>query len=402
MYNALQTIQAFEAGQGQRKERERERTMQGVGNALAGGNYSGAAGLAFNMGDIGTGMQLQQYGKGLEDAAAEQKRVGAIRYGMGLLSTPPEQREAMRGQIGQTLGGMGWQLDDQAIASMDLSDDGIKATLATLQDTDSLMAQFEGMMAPTEYGLDLVPVQGPDGKTQYVQASKSGGVRPVEGFTPIAEDTEYVYEVVGSDLVAIDKRDPNNRITVGPAPVKSPLVTVDMGKQETAFATEAGKIEAQNFGELNTMGQTARRNRVTLDQLDVSAASIPGGYEAAIKSALGNIGIETKGLSEIQATEALINQLVPAQRPPGSGPMSDRDLALFKQSLPRLIQSTEGRAKIITNMKTINDYVLREGQIANRVLSGEITPQEGRRQMEALGNPLDDRDGLPEGFVILD
>jgi flagellar protein FlgJ len=84
--------------------------------------------------------------------------------------------------------------------------------------------------------------------------------------------------------------------------------------------------------------------------------------------------------------------------------MSDRDLALFKQSLPRLIQSTEGRAKIITNMKAINDYVMREGQIANRVLSGEISPQEGRRQMEALGNPLagGGDDGLPPGFVILE
>jgi flagellar protein FlgJ len=167
---------------------------------------------------------------------------------------------------------------------------------------------------------------------------------------------------------------------------------------------EAGALEAKNFGSLVEMGQTARRNRVTLDQLDVAAASIPGGLEASAKAALGNMGIETQGLSEIQATEALINQLVPAQRAPGSGPMSDRDLALFKQSLPRLIQSADGRAKILTNMKAINDYVVREGQIANRVLSGEITPQEGRRQIEGLGNPLANKDanGLPPGFVEID
>jgi hypothetical protein len=241
-------------------------------------------------------------------------------------------------------------------------------------------------------------VLNPDDPTQ-VLADYSDPVAP--------EQKQYSFEQVGDDIVAINPADPNDRVTVGKAPVKSPLVDIRLpgeGPQETAFMKEAGALEAKNFGEINVMGQTARRNRVTLDLLDASAAAIPGGYEAAIKSALGNIGIETQGLSEIQATEALINQLVPAQRPPGSGPMSDRDLALFKQSLPRLIQSTEGRAKIITNMKTINDYVLREGQIANRVLSGEMTPQEGRRQMEALGNPLagGGDDGLPPGFVVIE
>jgi hypothetical protein len=200
---------------------------------------------------------------------------------------------------------------------------------------------------------------------------------------------------------------PESLRKVGDSPVKSPLVDIRLpgeGPQETAFMKKAGELEAGNFGSLVEMGQTARRNRVTLDQLDVAAAGIPGGLEATAKAALGNMGIETQGLSEIQATEALINQLVPAQRAPGSGPMSDRDLALFKQSLPRLIQSADGRAKILTNMKAINDYVVREGQIANRVLSGEITPQEGRRQIEGLGNPLANKDanGLPPGFIVIE
>ena len=200
---------------------------------------------------------------------------------------------------------------------------------------------------------------------------------------------------------------PESLRKVGDSPVKPPLVDIRLpgeGPQETAFMKKAGELEAGNFGSLVEMGQTARRNRVTLDQLDVAAAGIPGGLEATAKAALGNMGIETQGLSEIQATEALINQLVPAQRAPGSGPMSDRDLALFKQSLPRLIQSADGRAKILTNMKAINDYVVREGQIANRVLSGEITPPEGRRQIEGLGNPLANKDanGLPPGFIVIE
>jgi hypothetical protein len=266
---------------------------------------------------------------------------------------------------------------------------------------EQLAEQQFATPAAAKFGLDLKEVRDPvTGETRLVQASEAGGVRAVEGFVPAppAPDQRPWWAQDGG---GVDPAQLANQ-----AAGRSPGVNINMpgeGPQETAFMREAGALEAKNFGSLVEMGQTARRNRVTLDQLDVAAASIPGGLEASAKAALGNMGIETEGLSEIQATEALINQLVPAQRAPGSGPMSDRDLALFKQSLPRLIQSADGRAKILTNMKAINDYVVREGQIANRVLSGEITPQEGRSQIEALGNPLveDDEDGLPPGFFIV-
>jgi hypothetical protein len=156
MYNALQSIQAFEAGTGARKERERETAMKGIGNALAGGDWQTGASTAFKMGDLGTGMEIQKYGKGLQDAEAEQKRLGLMRYGMGLLNTPQQQRETMRGQIAQALVGMGIQLDEQQAAAMDLSDEGIRATLSTLQDTDGLMKQYQAQMAPTQYGFQNV------------------------------------------------------------------------------------------------------------------------------------------------------------------------------------------------------------------------------------------------------
>jgi len=398
-FNALQSLQAFEMGQGQRKERERETAMKGVGNALAGGDWKGASSSLFSMGELDAGLKTAEYGKGLQDAEAEQKRTGLIRYGMGLLSTPAPQREAMRGQIAQALSGMGIPLDEQSAAAMDLSDEGIKATLSSLQDTEGLMKQFQGMMAPTEYGAP-VEALGPDGKPAYVQWSKTGQAKPMEGYTPPGAQTKYSFEQIGNEIYAINPADPTDKQLVGAAPVKSPLVSVSVdGKQEGAFATEAGKIEAQNFGSLVEMGQTSRRNRVILDQLDSSAAAIPGGLEAVAKNYLGNMGIPTEGLSEIQATEALINQLVPAQRQPGSGPMSDRDLALFKASLPRLIQTPEGKTRILNNMKAINDYVINEGEIASRVISGKITPEQGRAEMQALGNPLagDPRTGAASG-----
>ena len=167
---------------------------------------------------------------------------------------------------------------------------------------------------------------------------------------------------------------------------RGPLVVV--GGESGAFETAIGKGQAENIMAVSTQGQTARRNRQTLSALQTELAASPSGAEAAVKNILGNIGVPTEGLSNIQATEALINQLVPAQRPPGSGTMSDRDVALFKSSLPRLINTPEGNRKIISTMLAMNEYLVREGELADAVIDGTITREQYREQIRALGNPL--------------
>jgi hypothetical protein len=79
-YNALQSLQAFEAGQGQRKEREREAAMKGIGNALAGGDYAGATSQAFAV-DPMYGVQLQQYSDGRNALATRQEIGGLVAAG---------------------------------------------------------------------------------------------------------------------------------------------------------------------------------------------------------------------------------------------------------------------------------------------------------------------------------
>lgn len=215
MYNALQSLQAFEMGKGAREERERADAMKGIGNALAGGDWTKAASGAFGMGDISTGLQLQQYGKGLQDAEAESRRVNMIRYGMGLLQSPPEQREAMRGQIAQTLGSMGLQIDPQQAAQMDLSDNGIKSTLMALQDTDGLMKMFQSQMEPVEYQ----SVTGADGRPMTfdpragVYGDPSGPEKPL----PLPK---YATATTDNGVIAYNTADPTDRVRMGGAPAK--------------------------------------------------------------------------------------------------------------------------------------------------------------------------------------
>lgn len=170
---------------------------------------------------------------------------------------------------------------------------------------------------------------------------------------------------------------------------KPPGTTVNIGG-ENEFRKEIAKAEAKDFAAIKQSGFQAQRSARDINRLDTYLSKIETGGAAAFKQAAGNFGINTEGLNEIQAAQAIINKLVPAQRPPGSGTMSDADLALYKESLPRIINQPGANKEIVRSMKEINDYLIEEGKIAAEVTAGRITPEEGTRRIFALGNPVQD------------
>lgn len=76
MYNALQSLQAFEMGQAGRKEREREAAMKTFGNALSMNDYEGASKIGFGI-DPALGMQARQYGES-QNALALNKQIAPL------------------------------------------------------------------------------------------------------------------------------------------------------------------------------------------------------------------------------------------------------------------------------------------------------------------------------------
>jgi hypothetical protein len=166
--------------------------------------------------------------------------------------------------------------------------------------------------------------------------------------------------------------------------------TVNVGGDRDPFAIEAAKGQAKVFSDISAAGSTASRNLQNVKRLENTLDRVETGGTAAFKQFAGNFGIKTEGLDDIQAAAAIINKLIPEQRPPGSGEMSDADLDLFKQSLPRIINSPGGNKKIIEGLKEINNYIVKEAKIANDVLSKKITPEEGRNKLLELGNPVQD------------
>jgi len=168
----------------------------------------------------------------------------------------------------------------------------------------------------------------------------------------------------------------------------APSATAIAGGPGNEFMKKVAEAEAKDFVTIKQSGQQAQRASRDINRLDTLLSKVETGGAAAFKQAAGNIGINTEGLSDIQAAQAIINKLVPAQRPPGSGTMSDADLALYKESLPRIINQPGANKEIIRSMKEINDYLVKEGQIAAEVTAGRITPEEGTRRIFALGNPV--------------
>ena len=217
--------------------------------------------------------------------------------------------------------------------------------------------------------------------------------KPVERKTVTTDEGVFAVDLAAEDVAAGMQR-------LGGAPETSPLVTIDQGnKAEQTFAVEMAKLDAGDIAAVSTQGQTARRNAQTLNELQTALASSPSGAEAALVSILGNVGIATESTGDVQWANSLISKLIPGQRAPGSGPMSDKDIDLFRASLPRLINTPGGNAKILSTMIAMNNYMIREGDLADEVKSGAKTRDQYRKEIQALGNPLAEFSGPPIGTV---
>lgn len=166
-------------------------------------------------------------------------------------------------------------------------------------------------------------------------------------------------------------------------------VTVNTGDSESAFDKETGKVLAQEAATIVEQGAQAQRSLGQIAALEGALERSPSGALGSLTNMASNLGIKTEGSSDIELANAIISQLVPQQRPPGSGVMSDADLALFKASLPRLINTPEGNRKIINTMKAIAQFDMNRAGIARELQLGNITRQEAFQRFSALGNPLE-------------
>jgi hypothetical protein len=164
-------------------------------------------------------------------------------------------------------------------------------------------------------------------------------------------------------------------------------VSVNVGGEGAeAFDKEFGRLDAQALAEVAGVGAAASRSLAQIARLEALLSNIDSGMGASVQEFAGRFGIQTKGLDDIQAANALISALVPAQRPAGSGPMSDADLELFKRSLPSIINSPGGNQIIINTLRGLAEYDAEGARIVQRLRNKDITQTEA---FELLYNRAD-------------
>lgn len=172
---------------------------------------------------------------------------------------------------------------------------------------------------------------------------------------------------------------------------KATATTIDLrepGGEGKKFYEKLDEGNAKIYSDLSQAGVQARSTQGMTKQLAERLKNAPQGAAGALAQLAGEWGIKTEGSSDIEAATALINRLVPQQRQPGSGTMSDADLELFKASLPRILNSKGGNEMIINDLNAISEYQIKMGEIADRVADRELTPSEGREEIRKLANPL--------------
>lgn len=202
----------------------------------------------------------------------------------------------------------------------------------------------------------------------------------------------------------------NGRTPLGPleweqAQRKAGATTVNNNLGEgDKFYEKLDQKNAETFAGLSDAGMSARSKIGQINRLEGLFANVPQGIEGGLKKIAGDWGIPVgDGTSDIQAASALLEKMVPEQRAPGSGPMSDADIRMFRASLPRIINQPGGNQLIFQTMRGIAEYEIKMGEIADRVANRELkddgkpyTPADARRDIQKLQNPLDNYK-IPDG-----
>jgi hypothetical protein len=164
-------------------------------------------------------------------------------------------------------------------------------------------------------------------------------------------------------------------------------VNVDT-KGENAFATKAGQLQAARYDELASDAQSSKQMLSDVATLNELGKNINTGKLAEAKAAIGPyaqaLGIDVKGLSEIQAFEAIVNRVAPSLRVKGSGAQSDYELKNFLKSLPSLGNTPEGNEIATKTMEGLYQNKLAAAEIGSKALSREITPAQADKMLREL------------------
>lgn len=316
-----------------RRQREQQSQMQDLIKRAVAGDSEAIPELYATNPQLGAALEQRIYQKAQADTAQKQalvkeKTAEVIRR---FLSLPVEQRQGYLQSVSQ----------DPQYAVVSADDELLKLDPAT-QEAEAKMAA---------YGLF-----GKDFYEQFV------GVKP--------QAPEYSNVKVTEDgrMMGLNKRTGKFELIDAPAKVREAAPQVQVGAGETAEEKEVGSFRGKSYASTQTAAQAAARQMQNLNALEKLSPDSFSGFGADAFKTIAKIGkslgIETEGLEETEVFEAVANNLVLDKAQSLSGALSDKDIAFLQATVPQLSQTSEGRKKLISLLKAVNQRVIDYGKEA--------------------------------------
>jgi hypothetical protein len=322
--------EAYDAGR-QRKFARME------SDALGAGKYDEAGRIRMQAGDFEGGQKIADYGQQQQTLARQQEAQKLVTV---LSSAAPEQLNQMALSDPAGFEQMAGVSSDEYLQSMTqlMQQGGL-----SLEDAH----RFVLTQAQAEAGLSP---QSAEGYTLAPGAARYDAAGNLIANNPVVEkptQTKYDFQQIGNEMYAVNPLDPSDRKLIGPAPVKSPLVSVSTGDQkgENKFQEGLGTLASSKYGAILEQGQAASASIGNLDTMDALLDEIDytgfGGDTLLQVQRVGQMfGIEVPDLPAKEAAKRLSSQMALSLKSDLPGPMSNADRE-FLLSIPPNLNSTQ-------------------------------------------------------------
>lgn len=375
------------------KKAENERRLADLGRDLAAGtiDYRTAAGRVADMGDITHSLQF------LALAEAQKKQADQL-----------QASNAFKTNIAQQYGGAAVPTSDPTPrAPNPMPVPGARpmslAALGPVQSTSRVVGDDEGVRtglydAPKAPGM-RPPVQAVSGDDRSARIPALIGAMSNPNLPQ--GDREIAKTLLTHELGQLK---PNERaqylreMQANPDLLKIEMdlkragktdINIDQ-KGEGELAKKLGGGLGERINDIAKEGDVARNDLAMVGQLRDLGAAVRTGGPAAVQGWLASYGIKVgDNVGAVEAYSSIVDKLTPSQRVPGSGASSDLDVKMFKNSLPKLINTPEGNEIIQNTLAGVAQYKLERAAIADQVQAGEITAKDGLKKMRDLPNPYE-------------
>jgi hypothetical protein len=162
------------------------------------------------------------------------------------------------------------------------------------------------------------------------------------------------------------------------------------GEEQTELQKQLEKGSAKVFNDMAEKGVEAGDKRAIIGRLgSLLEQSGTGAGITFTNWVRENTGIKLGPKADVaEAANAMVAQLTPQMRVPGSGATSDMEMKTFARSIPNLMSTEDGKRIMVETLGGMYEALQLRGDIAQRVQIGELTPKQGYAEIKKLPDPF--------------